>query len=63
LCQDDYAEYLICMRSHPKTLENSVVYLLPMSQYFTSCKILHKKWKTCQDYRERQLLEELREIF
>jgi hypothetical protein len=63
LCQDDYADYLACMQTHPKTIENPFVYMLPMSQFFTRCKALDKQWRDCEDYRERQVLEVLREVY
>lgn len=62
-CQDEFAEYLTCVRRSPKTVENTIVYYLPMSEYFTRCKTLKDQWNQCQVYREKELFEELQKIY
>lgn len=50
-CQEDYADYTSCVRTHPRVFENSFVYSVPFSEAISSCKILRKKWLKCEDYR------------
>lgn len=40
-----------------------MVYKLPFSNSFTKCGVLHSEWKKCQDYREREIFEEMRKLY
>lgn len=62
-CQDDYADFAWCQRINPRLLENKMVYTLPFSDYFTRCKLIGQKWEQCEEYREREVFEEMRRIF
>ncbi|KRX04376.1 hypothetical protein PPERSA_05637 [Pseudocohnilembus persalinus] len=62
-CTDDYMNYLICARQSSKALENNLVYSLPFSNSFTKCGIYQNQWKQCQDYREREIYEEMRKLY
>lgn len=61
-CVDHYVEYLRCLRINPKLFENGLLYALPFSNSFSKCGILKKQWLKCQDYREKQIFEEMRLI-
>lgn len=52
-CQDDYADYISCVRTHPKALANNLIYLLPFSEYYSFCKPLLNQWEKCQTFREK----------
>ena len=62
-CQDDYADYISCARVRPNVIENKISYALPFSDYFTSCKLFRKQWQKCEEYREKEVFEELKKIF
>lgn len=62
-CQDDLADYTQCGRVNPRILENPMVYALPLSEYFTRCKPMKLKWEQCEEYREREVFEEMRKLF
>lgn len=40
-----------------------MVYALPLSEYFTRCKHFGYKWEQCEEYREKEVFEEMRKIF
>lgn len=40
-----------------------MVYAMPFSEYFTRCKHVGQKWEQCEDYREKEVFEEMRKIF
>jgi hypothetical protein len=50
-CQDDYADYISCVRSHPKALSNKLIYLFPFSEYYSFCKPFLNQWEKCQKFR------------
>ena len=62
LCVDDYVMYLRCVRLNPRILENGLFYALPLSKKFVKCKHLKTQWLKCQEYREREIFEEMRKI-
>ncbi len=52
-----------CVRTHPRVIENSFVYALPLVETVASCKVLRKRWLKCEDYREKELFEEMKRIY
>lgn len=62
-CQDDYADYVSCARTNPRILENSFIYAIPLAETLSSCKALRTKWMRCEDYREKELFEEMKRIY
>lgn len=40
-----------------------MIYGLPFSEYYTRCKPLKQKWDQCEDYREKEVFEEMRKLF
>lgn len=62
-CQEDYADYVSCVRTHPRVFENNFFYSIPFSEAVSNCKILRKKWAKCEDYREKELFEEMKKIY
>lgn len=61
-CVDDYVAYLRCMRVNPRALENGVFYKIPFLNSFCKCKKLKTQWLKCQEYREREIFDEMRKI-
>ena len=51
------------MRTHPRVFENSFVYSVPFSEAVSSCKTLRRKWVRWEDYREKELFEEMKKIY
>lgn len=51
------------MRTHPRIFENNFVYSIPFSEAIASCKVARRKWVRCEDYREKELFEEMKKIF
>lgn len=62
MCLDDYADYKFCLRINPAVLENSLLYKTPLLNRLTKCGKLRKQWEKCQNYRERDLFEEMKKI-
>ena len=62
-CVNDYASFLKCTRENPRIIENGMIYALPFSNSFTNCGTLKQIWKKCQDYREREIYDEMRKIY
>ncbi len=61
-CVDHYVEYLRCLRLNPKVFENKLFYAIPFSSGFAKCGIPKQQWTKCQDFREKQIFEEMRLI-
>lgn len=61
-CVDDYVIYLRCMRLSPKVLENGLAYAVPGLNRFCNCKKYKTQWLKCQEYREREIFDEMRKI-
>mmetsp|Transcript_8449 Transcript_8449/g.9547 ORF Transcript_8449/g.9547 Transcript_8449/m.9547 type:complete len:98 (+) Transcript_8449:42-335(+) len=62
-CVNEEVEFVKCMRENPRIIENSFVHSVPFSSLFSRCSTLKKVWKKCQEYRERQIYEEMRKIY
>ena len=62
-CLNEYITYVKCFRENPKLTENGVMYSLPFSNTFTKCGMLKTMWKKCQEYREREIYDEMRKMY
>lgn len=39
------------------------MYSVPFSELVSNCKTLRRKWVRCEDYREKELFEEMKKIY
>lgn len=62
-CVNEYVAFTKCTRENPKIFENGLVYSLPFSSSFTKCSLPKTMWKKCQEYREKEIYEEMRKIY
>ena len=62
-CVDYYVPYLQCKMEHIGWKENRLFYKLPFAGVITSCANTHKTWEKCQDKREREIFEGMRQIY
>ena len=62
-CQDSYADFMECKITKPALFENNFIYQMPFSEHFAYCKTLKDRWLLCQQNRERELIDELKNAF
>jgi len=62
-CVNEYVSFTKCARENPKIIENGLVYALPFSTSFTKCGMIKQMWRKCQEYREREIYDEMRKIY
>ena len=52
-----------CKVTKPAIFENNFIYQMPFSEHFAFCKTLRDGWMLCQQNRERELIDELKNAF
>jgi hypothetical protein len=62
-CTQDYVAFLDCARTHSPLLESKAGMNLPILKLFSRCRELRQQWLRCQDYREKEVFEDMRRAF
>ncbi|CAD8093829.1 unnamed protein product [Paramecium primaurelia] len=62
-CVDEYVYYQQCLRHNPRFFENKLIHSLPFASALSNCAKKQQIFVRCQEYRERELFEEMRKIY
>ena len=62
-CTDLYVPYITCKKENMPLFENLFLYRIPLLNKISSCSGMYEKWQKCQDKREREIFEKMRQIY